>query len=65
MEFVHPKELFHKLDLEIRDSGEPDDKILNLCQETIRYSVHSGTLGYQFSFMKLLFAVVNLLLKRL
>ena len=52
MEFVHPKELFHKLDLEIRDSGEPDEKILDLCQETIRYSVHSGTLSCRFSFLK-------------
>ena len=65
MEFVHPKELFHKLDLEIRDSGEPDDKILNLCQETIRYSVHSGALSYRFSFMKPFLVALNLSLKKL
>ncbi len=42
MEFVHPEDLFKKIDLEVRDFGEPDDKLLNLCQETIHYSVKSG-----------------------
>ncbi len=42
VEFVHPKDLFEKIDLEVRDFGESDDKLLNLCRETIHYSVKSG-----------------------
>lgn len=41
-EWRRPEELKKLLDLELRDQGESETKILERCQETIRYSVKTS-----------------------
>ncbi len=40
--FEHPDDLKKKLDLEIGQNGEADEKLLKMCSDTIHYSVKSG-----------------------
>ncbi|KAK2145964.1 hypothetical protein LSH36_644g01104 [Paralvinella palmiformis] len=42
VEFVHPEILEKLIDLSIPESVTPDDRLLELCRETIRYSVKTG-----------------------
>uniref|UniRef100_A0A8C6W2E3 Glutamate decarboxylase-like 1 n=3 Tax=Nannospalax galili TaxID=1026970 RepID=A0A8C6W2E3_NANGA len=41
-EWQPPEQLRQLLDLEMRDRGEPQDKLLKLCQEVIRFSVKTN-----------------------
>ncbi len=42
VEFVHPAELFRRMDFSLKDDPEPDEALLQLCRQTIHYSVKSG-----------------------
>uniref|UniRef100_A0A5F9CMI4 Glutamate decarboxylase like 1 n=1 Tax=Oryctolagus cuniculus TaxID=9986 RepID=A0A5F9CMI4_RABIT len=41
-EWQSPEQLKQLLDLEMRDTGEPQDRLLELCQDVIRYSVKTN-----------------------
>lgn len=41
-EWQPPEQLRQLLDLEMRDTGESQDKLLKLCQDVIRYSVKTS-----------------------
>lgn len=42
IEFRHPKELLAQLDLELRDDGEDDERLLEYCSQAIQYSCRTG-----------------------
>lgn len=42
LNFKHPDELQKLLDLQLKEEGESDDRILDLCRTTARYSVKTG-----------------------
>lgn len=44
VDFKHPKELQQHLDLELRDDGEPDEKLLEYCNDALKYSVRTGNM---------------------
>lgn len=41
-EWRPPEQLKQLLDLELRDTGEPHHRLLELCQDVIRYSVKTS-----------------------
>lgn len=41
-EWRPPEQLKQLLDLEMRDTGEPHHRLLELCQDVIRYSVKTS-----------------------
>ncbi|CAH1774812.1 unnamed protein product [Owenia fusiformis] len=41
-EFEQPEKLFTQLDFELRDKGEDDDILIELCRNTIKYCVKTG-----------------------
>jgi len=42
VEFLHPHELSGKMDLALTAKGSSDTRLIQLCRETIRYSVKTG-----------------------
>ena len=42
VDFVHPEILEKQLDLSIPQHGQTDEKLLEFCEDTIRYSVKTG-----------------------
>merc|ERR1712227_654768 len=42
VEFVHPADLLAKLDLGVRDAGESNETLIQLCEQTLKYSVKTG-----------------------
>lgn len=45
-EWRSPEQLKQLLDLEMRDTGEPHDRLLELCKDVIRYSVKTSKSVY-------------------